>query len=63
MNPQATATLEQVKAAEETIKLSSTIEKFVIQSHVVEVSNKRLTYSIVALSVIQTVIALISLFK
>lgn len=63
MSPQATATLEQVKAAEETIKLATTIEKFVMQSKAVEKSNKRLTCFIIILSIIQTISGVIALLK
>lgn len=61
-NPSATATPEQVNAANATIDLNKIIKKFTLQSEATEKSNKRLTWFIVVLSVIQTCASLFTLF-
>lgn len=60
---QATATPEQVMAAKSTIKLEEDIQKFIEQSNRTEQSNKKLTYFVILLSVIQTITAILSFPK
>jgi hypothetical protein len=62
-NPTATATSEQVDAANATIKLEENIGKFIQQSQAVEQSNQCLTCFIILLSIIQAFSAVIALFK
>lgn len=57
------ATQEQIEAARETVRLVEKIEDFIEQSKRTEKNNQRLTVLVVGLSIIQVVVAIISITK